>query len=145
MPSAKQKSMLKSLGIDPITVQNRQAASRKIEDAILAKKIQQSQNKTPQKNIREKQGTEASVQSTLPTKVRLSNELASEPQKKRLLQLAVPIPTSLTKEAASLLIHLAQERNTAQMELTSMRNLIGKAVGDQWGHQKLGDSKCRER
>ena len=129
--SPKQIELLKTFNINPDLVINRKDASRKIEDAILQRKAQ-PQNKT---NELQKQPQTKQTPPTL-SKAQPSVELATEAQRKRLLQLSVSTPSDMTKETASLLINLAQERVDMQKELESIHKVIGKAVGDQWSRTK---------
>jgi len=129
-PSPKQIELLTSLGVDPGAVISRKDASRKIDDAILQRKAH-SQNKPP---ALQKQQAPPTLSKAPP-----NAELATEAQLKRLVQLSVSaLSSNMTKETASLLIQLAQERMDIQKELTSIHKVIGKAVGDQWGRIKLG-------
>ena len=120
-----------SLGIDPNSAINHKDASRKIEDAILKRKIKQTQQKKS-----EIQKQPQTKQTPTLSKAQPSVELATEAQRKRLLQLSVSTPSDMTKETASLLINLAQERVDMQKELESIHKVIGKAVGDQWSRTK---------
>jgi hypothetical protein len=137
--STRQTDLIKKLGIDPCSFNNRSEAINAINDAILEKKVKQGPNRIPvlQQPIPQQYPTP-------PQAISKGPEPATDAQRSVLLKLGVPITKNLGKTTASTLISLAKDRDTAKAELAAMRNLVGKAVGDHLNHTKGGD-QCRER